>query len=78
VLPHTRQLLQAGAITVARARTLLYELDRLDDELAGQLDADLAGRAASLPAGRIRQEVRRAVLTLESEAGVSGRLCVSA
>jgi hypothetical protein len=69
-LPHTRHLLQAGTITVARARTLLYELDRLDDELATQLDADLADRAATLSAARIRQEVRRALLTLEPDAAV--------
>ena len=51
VLPHTLHLLESGRITVARARVFVTELEVLDDELAGQLDCDLADRAPGLGRG---------------------------
>jgi hypothetical protein len=79
LLPHTRHLLQAGTITVARARTLLYELDRLDDELrrvcaqtsTGQL-VDLADhdvRPPPTPTG-----VRQAVLDMINGDTATGQI----
>ena len=66
-LPHTLTLLEAGRITVHRARTFAHELEALDDELAGQLDCDLAERIATLAPWRIKDEVRRAALTLDPD-----------
>jgi hypothetical protein len=60
-------LLEAGAITVERARTFVAGLEVYDDELARQIDADLADRAARLPAWRIADLVRRAALILDPE-----------
>jgi hypothetical protein len=67
VLPHTLDLLGAGRMTVPRARAFLDELDALDDELAGQLGADLADRVATLAPWRIRTEVRAAALALDPD-----------
>ena len=68
VLPCTLALLDAGRITVARARVFVTELEVVDDAVAGQLDADLAELVAGLAPWRIRQEVRRAVLALDPDA----------
>jgi hypothetical protein len=68
VLPHTMDLLEAGRITAGRAIVLIDELEAFDDELAGQLDADLADVAARLAPWRIKQEVRRAALAIDAEA----------
>ena len=68
VLPHTLDLLEAGVLPVPRAEALVTELEVLDDELAAQVDADLADRAALLPPWRIVQEVRRAAAALDPEA----------
>ncbi len=65
VLPHTLALLQAGRVTVARARVFVTELEALDDDVAAQLDCELAERIASLAPWRIRDEVRRAALALD-------------
>ena len=67
VLPHTLDLLKAGRITVQRARVFVTELEVLDDELAGQLDCDLADRVARLAVWRIADEVRRAALALDPD-----------
>jgi hypothetical protein len=67
VLPHTLHLLAAGQITVARARAFVMELAALDDELAAQLDCDLADVVAGLAVWRIEDEVRRAALALDPE-----------
>ena len=67
VLPHTLHLLQAGRMTVERARVFVQELEALDDEVAGQLDCDLAERVAALAPWRIRDEVRRAALALDAD-----------
>lgn len=67
VLPHSLHLLEAGRITVARARAFATELECLDDELAGQLDCDLADRVATLAPWRIKDEVPRAALALDPE-----------
>ena len=68
VLPLTLHLLQTGRITVARARVFVTELEVLDDELARQLDTDLAERVAGLAPWRIKDEVRRAALALDPDA----------
>ena len=68
VLPLTLHLLQTGRLTVARARVFVTELEVLDDELARQLDTDLAERVAGLAPWRIKDEVRRAVLVLDPDA----------
>ena len=68
VLPQTLDLLAAGRLTALRARTLVRELEPYDDELAGQLDTDLADVAVRLAPWRIAQEVRRAVLRLDPDA----------
>ena len=67
VLPHTLHLLEAGRISVLRARVFVTELEALDDELAGQLDCDLADRVAALAPWRIKDEVRRAALALDPD-----------
>jgi len=67
VLPHTLHLLEAGRMTVQRARAFVTELEVLDDELAGQLDCDLAELVARLAVWRIRDEVRRAALALDPD-----------
>jgi len=80
VLPCTLALLDAGTMPVERARAFVKELEVYDDELAGQLDSELAERAARLPAWRIRQAVRRAALladpasaALREATGTAGR-----
>ena len=71
VLPRTLDLLEAGTMTVQRARAFAAELQPLDDELARQIDADLAERVARLAPWRIRQEVRRAAATLDPDAAAA-------
>lgn len=66
-LPHTLALLESGRITVLRARVFVTQLEVLDDELAGQLDCDLADRVATLAPWRIEDEVRRAALALDPD-----------
>ena len=66
-LPVMLGLLEAGSVTVERAGAFVRELEPYDDELAGQVDALLAVRAAALPAWRVAQEVRRAVAVLAPE-----------
>ena len=78
VLPHTLHLLEAGRITATRARTLAQELEPYDDELAGQLDADLADVAAGLAPWRISQEVRRAALALDADAAALRKAAATA
>ena len=68
VLPVMRGLLQAGSVTVSRARAFVTELEGVDVDVARAVDAELAHRAALLPQWRIRDEVRRAVARLEPEA----------
>lgn len=53
-LPRTLALLDSGRITVQRARRLVDEVGGYDDELAAQIDAQLAERVAGLPAGADR------------------------
>ncbi len=53
VMVTTRALLQAGELSVARARAILAETHPYDDELAAKVDADVAGRAVDLPVWRI-------------------------
>jgi len=67
VLPHTLHLLETGHLTVPRAQVVVSELEVVDDEIAGQLDADLADRIAALAPWRIKDEVRRAALALDPE-----------
>ena len=69
-LTRTLALLEAGAVTVQRARAFVTEVEVYDDELAAALDAQLAERVAGLPAWRIVQEVRRAAAVLDPEAAV--------
>lgn len=68
VLPRMMALLQAGAVTVQRARVFVTETSRFDDDLAALIDAELAERAAGLPPWRIEQEVRRVALRLDADA----------
>lgn len=68
-LPSTLATLESGAATVGQAEALMRSLEPYDDDLATRLDAELAARAAVLPAWRIQQEVRRAVQVLDPEAG---------
>ena len=68
-MPRTLHLLETGRITVARARAFVHELEVLDDGLAEAIDGDLADRVTTLAPWRIRQEVRRAVLALDPDAG---------
>jgi len=68
VLPRTLELLETGLLTVARAKVFVTELEVVDDDVAEQLDADLAERVALLAPWRIKDEVRRAVLALDPDA----------
>ena len=67
VLPHTMDLLDAGRITVHRARAFVSELEVHDDEIAAQIDADYADRIAQLAPWRIKDVVRRAALKLDPD-----------
>jgi hypothetical protein len=67
-LPRTRALLENGQITVPRARRFIDELTRYDNDLAAQIDAQLADRAAGLAPWRITQEVHRAAAKLDPDA----------
>jgi hypothetical protein len=67
VLPHTMDLLEAGRITVHRARAFVTELEVHDDEIAGQIDADQADRVAQLAPWRIKDVVRRAAMKLDPD-----------
>jgi hypothetical protein len=66
-LPRTLALLDQGTMPVHRARAFVAELEVYDDELAAELDAQLADKAALLPAWRIRQAVRRAALVADPD-----------
>ena len=66
-LPVMLGLLETGGVTVEPAGAFVRELEPYDDELAGRVDAELAVRAAALPAWRVAQEVRRAVQVLAPE-----------
>ena len=78
VLPHTLHLLEDGRLTVLRARTFVDELDILDDELAGQIDADHADTISRLAPWRIKHTVRRAALTLDPDVSVQRRAAATA
>ena len=67
VLPHTMDLLEAGRITVQRARAFVTELEIHDDEIARQIDADHADRVAQLAPWRIKDLVRRAAMKLDPD-----------
>jgi hypothetical protein len=67
VLPHTMDLLEAGRITVQRARAFVTELEIHDDEIAAQIDADHADRVAQLAPWRIKDVVRRAAMKLDPD-----------
>ena len=66
-LPRTLELLHAGQVTVARARVVITELEGVDEAVARMVDAELADRVTLMSAARIRQEVRRAVLTADPD-----------
>ena len=68
VLACTLALLEAGRITVSRARTLAEQLEPHDDTVAAAVDAELAERAAALAPWRIKDAVRRAVLRHDPDA----------
>jgi hypothetical protein len=68
VLACTLALLEAGRITVSRARTLAEQLEPHDDTVAAAVDAELAERAAVLAPWRIKDAVRRAVLRHDPDA----------
>ncbi|MEX2290667.1 MAG: hypothetical protein WD794_10110, partial [Mycobacteriales bacterium] len=70
-LATTMGLLEAGRLTVPRARVLIAELEHYDDQLTALIDAEVAERAAGLPAWRIRQEVRRAAVCLDPDAAAA-------
>jgi hypothetical protein len=67
-LPRMIELLEAGAITVQRARQFVRDLEPYDDEIARQIDEELAQRAAGLSLRRISSEVRRAAARLDPDA----------
>jgi hypothetical protein len=67
-LSRTMELLEAGAITVQRARRFITDLEPYDDDLARLLDEELAERVAGLSLRRISEEVRRAAARLDPEA----------
>jgi hypothetical protein len=67
-LPRMMELLEAGAITVQRARRFVTDLEPYDDDIAGLIDEQLAEQAAGLSLRRISSEVRRAAARLDPEA----------
>ncbi len=68
VLPVAMSLLQAGTMTVGRCTVLVGELAHYTDALAGQIDAKLSQRAASLAPWRITQAVTRQAAVLDPAA----------
>jgi hypothetical protein len=71
VLPQAMALLETGVLTPGRAVAFVTELEVVDDQLAGRVDAELAEAIALLPCWRIEQEVRKAVLRLDPEAAAA-------
>ncbi len=67
-LPRSLALLEAGTMTASQAKAVVAELDPHDDTTACAVDAELADHLATLPAWRVQQEVRRAVLRLDPDA----------
>ncbi len=70
-LPRTMALLEAGVLTVPRAVALVTELEVTSDDIARQVDTDLAQVIALLPVWRIEQAVRRAVLRPDPDAAAA-------
>ncbi len=68
VLPKAMKLLESGVLTVPRAVALVTELETVADEVAAQVDVEIAEAVTLLPVWRIEQEVRRAVLRLDPDA----------
>jgi hypothetical protein len=65
------ELLESGVLTASRTIALVTELEAVPDDLARQIDAELAHVLALLPVWRIEQEVRRLVLRLDPEAAAA-------
>lgn len=67
-LPDTRQALAAGGIDLPRARVIVDETRHLDLETAGEVERLVLARASGQNCGRLRDSVRRAVITADPAA----------
>jgi hypothetical protein len=67
LLPRAMSLLEAGSITVQRARAFITDVEGLDPAVASQIDDALAERVAGLPLWRISQEVQAAAARLDPD-----------
>ena len=68
VLPKALGLLATGVLTVSRANAFVTELEVVSDEVATQVDAELAEAITVLPTWRIEEHVRKAVQRLDPDA----------
>ena len=68
VLPVTLAQLEEGLLPAHRAQAFVRELEGLDDDLAGRLDALLGERLSRWAPARIEKEVRAAAARLDADA----------
>ena len=66
-LPTTLGLLEAGEISWMQAKAMVEVTDVLDPELAGQVEAEVAPRMASLACGQTRRALHGAVARLDPD-----------
>ena len=66
-MPRTLALLHEGRMTVQRARAFVTELERVDDDVARLVDAQLAERVVLLSVSRIVQDTRKAVMSADPD-----------
>lgn len=70
-LPQAFSLLHEGRLPVAQARALAEETADCDPALARAIDQAVAQRACTLPAWKVRNEVKRELLRLDADAAAA-------
>ena len=71
--PTALSLLEEGRLPVDQGFALVEEALHCDDETARQVDDELALRACSLTAWRVRQEVQRLLLAVHADSAATAR-----